>query len=70
MGSQKTAASKPLLLTLLAVVLVGAAFYVYNGARARAEENDIPGLVKPPPGLTPVTEEEKSRVPQPMGMRE
>ena len=64
--SSNTSVSKPLIVTLVVVALLAVAYFIYSKSQnASANEDNIPGIVKQPPGMKPLTPEEKARMPGP-----
>lgn len=61
------AANKGLLMAFVIVLLAGAAYLAYTNMQSN--ENDIPGLVKAPDNITPVSPAEMANGPQPKGFR-
>ena len=58
-----TSVSKPLLIILLVVVLLGIAYFVYSKTQAGgADENNIPGVLEPPADYKPLTPEDVKRI--------
>ena len=61
--SSNTSVSKPLLIILLLVVLLGVGYFVYSKTQSgEANENNIPGVLKPPADYKPLTPEDVKRI--------
>lgn len=57
--SSNTSVSKPLLITFIVVVLLGIAYFVYSKTQnPAADENNVPGVLKPPADYKPLTPEQ------------
>ncbi|HET6645643.1 MAG TPA: hypothetical protein VFG65_09120 [Fimbriimonadales bacterium] len=61
----QSSVSKPLIIVLIVVAVIGAIMFAKSRSDASGEET-VPGLPKPPPGLQPATP--KPGDPTPIGM--
>ncbi len=64
--SSNKSVSKPLVMILVVVALLAVAYFIYSKTQnASATEDNIPGIVKQPANMKPMTPEEKARIPGP-----
>jgi hypothetical protein len=59
------AANKGLLMAFVIVLLAGAAYLAYTNMQSG--EDDVPGIVKAPDNIQPVSPEQMANGPQPQG---